>query len=272
MKTLPNCKINIGLNILSRRTDGYHNLHTVFYPIPLCDELQVDEAQADEMLVEGIPLDSTPSDNLVWRVVCLLRDKGYHVPPVRVRLTKHIPSGAGLGGGSSDAAFMMKMLNEMFSLHLSDEKMEDFLSSLGADCAVFVRNKPVFAEGIGNVFTQIPVSLAGMYLLLAKPSDYISTREAYAAVVPAEPAIQLRQVMTLPIAEWAGRLVNDFERSVFPGHPRVAALLDHFYEMGAEYASMSGSGSAVFGLFRDPVPFDDSFGDCFTFSCRLPLP
>ena len=123
MKTLPNCKINLGLNILSRRTDGYHNLHTVFYPIPLCDELQVDEAQADEMLVEGIPLDSTPSDNLVWRVVCLLRDKGYHVPPVRVRLTKHIPSGAGLGGGSSDAAFMMKMLNEMFSLHLSDEKM-----------------------------------------------------------------------------------------------------------------------------------------------------
>ena len=150
--------------------------------------------------------------------------------------------------------------------------MGDFLSSRGAECAVFVRNKPVFAEGIGNVFTQIPVSLAGMYLLLAKPSDYISTREAYAAVVPAEPAIQLRQVMTLPIAEWAGLVVNDFERIVFPGHPRVAALLDHFYEMGAEYASMSGSGSAVFGLFRDPVPFDASFGDCFTFSCRLPLP
>lgn len=270
MKTLPNCKINLGLNILSRRPDGYHNLHTVFYPIPLCDELQVEEAQEDQMTVLGIPLDAAPKDNLVWRVVDMLREKGYHVPPVSVVLNKHIPSGAGLGGGSSDAAFMMKMLNEMFSFHLSTKKMEEYLSRLGADCAVFVQNRPVFAEGIGNVFTQISLSLSGMYLLLAKPSDYISTREAYAEVVPCEPAIQLRQVMTLPVTEWAGRLVNDFERSVFPHHPRIAALVDRFYNMGAVYSSMSGSGSSVYALFNAPVSFDDSFKDCFIFSCRLP--
>lgn len=270
MKTLPNCKINLGLNILSRRPDGYHNLHTVFYPIPLCDELQVDEAAVDHMAVQGIPLDAAPEDNLVWRVVRLLRDKGYFVPPVRVCLTKHIPSGAGLGGGSSDAAFMMKMLNEMFALRLSTEQMEEYLSTLGADCAVFVRNQPVFAEGIGNVFTRIPLSLSGMHLLLAKPTDHISTREAYAEVQPGEPATQLRQVMTLPIAEWAGRLVNDFERSVFPHHPRVASLVDRFYDMGAVYSAMSGSGSAVYALFNNPVSFDESFNDCFLFSCRLP--
>ena len=159
MVSRPNCKINLGLCVVERRPDGYHNLETIFYPIPLCDKLQVSVASEDMMEVKGIQLDGDVFDNLVWRVVTLLRGKGYDIPPVHVVLTKNIPSGAGLGGGSSDAAFMMKMLNEKFQLNLTVAEMEQMVSSLGADCAVFIQNNPVFAEGIGNVFTPIALDL-----------------------------------------------------------------------------------------------------------------
>ena len=269
MVSRPNCKINLGLCVVERRPDGYHNLETIFYPIPLCDELQVSEAQEDMMEVKGIQLDGDVFDNLVWRVVTLLRGKGYAIPPIHVVLTKNVPSGAGLGGGSSDAAFMMKMLNEMFRLNLSITEMEQMVSSLGADCAVFIQNNPVFAEGIGNVFTPISLDLKGWYLVLVKPDDFISTREAYSAVVPQKPAHSLKELAQMPVEEWQGKMVNDFEKSVFPLHPTVESICRQLYDAGAAYAAMSGSGSSVFGLFRNPVSVEHLFSSHFTFCCQL---
>ena len=269
LTTHPNCKINLGLRVVSRRPDGYHNLETVFYPIPLFDELTVETAQDDEIFVEGIPVDGNPMNNLVMRVLHLLREEGQLIPPVRVILKKNIPSGAGLGGGSSDAAFMMKMLNEMFSLGLSIEKMEKLVSRLGADCAVFIQDKPVFAEGIGNLFTPISLSLKGWHLVLIKPDDFISTKEAYSLVEPKRPNTSLIQLVKQDIHLWKDTVLNDFETSVFPHHPKVKEIRDELYDMGAVYAAMSGSGSSVYGLFSKQIDLGDKFQQCFRFQCEL---
>ncbi len=269
MKTQPNCKINLGLNVVERRPDGYHNLETIFYPIPLADELVLERAETDSVEVKGIPVDGDVFDNLVWRAVKLLRAEGLEIPPIRVELTKHIPNGAGLGGGSSDAAFMIKMLNEEFCLGLSVEDMEQYAARLGADCAVFIRNKPVYAEGIGNVFSPVELNLKGYFFVLVKPDDFVSTREAYSAVTPKPSEFDLRELATQPIGQWKGRMVNDFEASVFPHHPVVQGIRDRFYDLGAEYASMSGSGSSVFALFREKISLDGEFDEHFLFSCVL---
>lgn len=269
LTTRPNSKINLGLRVVSRRPDGYHNLETVFYPIPLQDELTVETAQDDEIIVEGIPVEGNPMNNLVMRVLHLLREEGHLIPSIRVILKKNIPSGAGLGGGSSDAAFMMKMLNEMFSLGLTIEKMEQLVSRLGADCAVFIQNKPVFAEGIGNLFTPIHLSLKGWHLVLIKPDDFISTKEAYALIEPKRPNTSLIQLVNEDVRLWNGLILNDFETSVFPHHPKVKEIRDELYNMGAVYAAMSGSGSSVFGLFTNQIALGDKFQECFRFQCGL---
>lgn len=270
MISKPNCKINLGLNVVERRPDGYHNLETIFYPIPLCDELELEISDHDQVEVKGIPVDGDVFDNLVWRAVKLLRSSGYEIPPIRVVLTKHIPNGAGLGGGSSDAAFMIKMLNDKFCLDLSDTQMEDFAVSLGADCAVFIKNQPVFAEGIGNVFTPLKLDLSGWFLVLVKPDDFISTREAYCSVKPQRPQSDLKALAQEPVEKWRGLMVNDFEKSVFPLHPVVQGICDRLYQMGAAYASMSGSGSSVFGLFRNQVDLPAEFAQHFIYTCTLP--
>lgn len=270
MISRPNCKINLGLNVVERRNDGYHNLETIFYPIPLCDELEIEESEVDCIEVKGIPVDGDVFDNLVWRAVRLLRESGYSIPPIHVVLTKHIPNGAGLGGGSSDAAFMIKMLNEKFSLDLSVEKMESLAVVLGADCPVFIQNKPVFAEGIGNIFSPVKLSLSGLFLVLVKPDDFISTREAYSAVTPQRPLTGLKTLSAEPIESWVGKMVNDFEKSVFPLHPTVKGIRDKLYDLGAVYSSMSGSGSSVYGLFRNPVDVRTCFSEHFYFDCILP--
>ncbi len=269
IKCSPNCKINLGLNIVDRRLDGYHNLETIFYPIPLADELVLERAEKDSIEVKGIPVDGDVFDNLVWRAVKLLRAEGCQIPPIRVELTKHIPNGAGLGGGSSDAAFMIKMLNMEFCLDLTVKEMEEYAALLGADCAVFIRNKPVYAEGIGNIFSPIDLSLKGWFLVLVKPDDFISTREAYSAVTPKPSGFDLRELSTQPVGQWRGRMVNDFEESVFPLHPMVRGIRDRFYELGAEYAAMSGSGSSVFALFREKKSLEGEFDEHFLFSCIL---
>lgn len=269
MTVYPNCKINLGLSIVSKRSDGYHNLETIFYPIPLKDELQIEPAANDSLCLSGIHIEGDPKDNLVMQVVYLLREKGFNVPPIHIELQKNIPNGAGLGGGSSDAAFTMKTLNELFCLGLQDEQMEQMLSRLGADCAVFVRNKPVFAEGIGNIFTSIDLSLKGWYLVLVKPDDFIPTREAYSAIHPQAAQHSLLQLAGEPIKEWRGKMQNDFEKSIFPNHPRIEGIRDTLYNLGAAYASMSGSGSSVYGLFdRKPIT-DDVFNGHFYFECQL---
>lgn len=262
MIVYPNAKINIGLNVLERRPDGYHNLETVFYPINLQDAIEIKNIEGAvpecgyQLKVSGTILDGTPEDNLVVKAYKLLK-KEFGLPPVSIFVYKHIPTGAGLGGGSSDAAFTIKMLNERFGLGLDVKQMEAYSAELGADCAFFIENKPVFATGIGNVFHDLSLSLSGKSLVLVKPDIFVSTRDAYAAVAPHRPEASLPELLSKPLETWKDTVVNDFEASVFPKYPEIAAIKDKLYDMGAVYASMSGSGSSVYGIFDEPVEYAD---------------
>lgn len=270
MIVYPNAKINIGLNVVEKRPDGYHNLETVFYPIGLQDMLEIKELDEDteggyKLKVTGTVLDGTPEDNLVVRAFKLLKHD-FGIPPVSIGLYKHIPTGAGLGGGSSDAAFTIKTLNERFKLGLSMEQMEEYCVRLGADCPFFVKNEPVFATGIGNVFHPLPLSLKGKHLVLVKPDTFVSTKDAYAKVKVQKPATPLPELLAQPIETWKDTVKNDFEYSVFSKYPEIAAIKDSMYDVGAVYASMSGSGSSVFGIFDEPVEnVDEIFSGMF---CR----
>ena len=252
MITFPNIKINLGLSITEKRPDGYHNLETVFYPVALEDALEIrtnPEAQQKFTLHQhGMEIAGNPENNLVVKAYLLL-DKEFHLPPVEIHLYKHIPSGAGLGGGSSDAAFMLKLLNEHYNLQLSDKQMEDYAATLGADCAFFIKNTPTYAEGIGNIFSPIELSLKGYRIMIVKPDVFVSTREAFANIRPHRPEYPVREVIRRPVAEWKDTLINDFEASVFPQYPVIGEIKEELYHQGAIYASMSGSGSSVFGLF-----------------------
>ena len=264
------CKINLGLNVVERRPDGYHNLQTIFYPVPLYDELTIRESEDEDVLMlGGNPLEGDVQDNLVLRAVRLLRQEGFSVPPLNIDLKKVIPSGAGLGGGSSDAACMIKTLAHLYDLPLSEEQMKDLVRKLGADCPFFINPQPLYAEGIGDVFTPISLILNGWYLLLVKPEVHVSTREAYAGVHPHMPAYSLLETIKLPVGQWVGRMVNDFEESIFSSHPLLAEIKQELYHQGAAYASMSGSGSTIFGLFRSRPNCEQVFADHFTFVCQL---
>ena len=267
----PNAKINIGLNVVEKRADGYHNLETVFYPINLLDALEIttDEHQADsvKLKVSGEAIAGRPSDNLVVKACNLMRSMfPEKIERLSVHLHKHIPTGAGLGGGSSDAAFTIKALNEKFSLGMSVYQMEQLSAQLGADCPFFIKNQPVFAEGIGDIFTDIDIVLKGKTLVLVKPDISVSTADAYSLVSPHKPQQSLRESLRLPVEDWKNHVVNDFESSVFKKFPEIAAIKDRLYDLGALYASMSGSGSAVYGIFNQPVQYvDEVFAGYF---CR----
>lgn len=248
MISFPNAKINIGLNVVGMRSDGYHNLETVFYPIPLCDALEIVPAKRLSLTTLGLPVAGDWEKNLVVRAFRLLQTD-FGIPEVAIVLQKNIPMGAGLGGGSSDAAFMLKMLNAHFSLHLTIEQLERYASQLGADCAFFVRNKPVFAEGIGNEFSPISLSLKGWHIVLIKPDTHISTAEAYRGVKCVSPELRLREALQSPMTAWKECVCNDFEASVFPLHPELGEIKQWLYDCGAVYAAMSGSGSTIYGLF-----------------------
>ena len=269
MITYPNAKINLGLNIVEKRPDGYHNLETVFYPINLQDALEVNLREGEEefsLKVSGVSIEGKPEDNLVVKAYRLLKKDYPHIPAIDIHMYKHIPTGAGLGGGSADAAFMIKLLNEKFKLNLSIEKMEEYAAILGADCAFFIQNKPVFATGIGNIFEPIQLSLKGYYLVLVKPDIFVSTKDAFAHITPKEPTQSLKEIIRMPVETWRATMKNDFEESVFQKFPEIAAIKDKLYDLGAIYASMSGSGSSVFGIFREQVEFvDEIFSGCF---CR----
>ncbi len=268
MIAFPNAKINLGLHITEKRPDGYHNLETVFYPVPLTDALEITGGHG-ALHVSGIEVAGSPDDNLVMKAYRLLQ-REFSLPPVDIYLHKHIPSGAGLGGGSADAAFMLKMLNERFALGLTVELLEAYAATLGADCAFFIRNAPTFAEGIGNLFSPIDVSLKGYRLCIVKPEVFVSTRDAFARIRPHRPEFLLREVIGRPISEWRDALVNDFEESVFPQFPVIGEIKAEMYRQGAVYASMSGSGSSVFGLFRaDSVCPDFQVAGHFCFNALL---
>ena len=274
MLTFPNIKINLGLSITEKRPDGYHNLETVFYPVNLEDALEIRTSPEAEKKITlhqyGMEIAGSPEDNLVAKAYSLL-DKEFHLPPVEIHLYKHIPSGAGLGGGSSDAAFMLKLLNELFHLNLSEEQLEIYAATLGADCAFFIKNKPVYAEGIGNIFSPIELSLKGYQIMIVKPDVFVSTREAFANIHPHHPEYPVKEVIRRPVAEWKDTLINDFEASVFPQHPVIGEIKQELYNQGAIYASMSGSGSSVFGLFAPDaaLPEINRKPDTFCFKGKL---
>lgn len=250
MLIFPNAKINIGLNIINRRDDGYHNLETIFYPVNIKDALEI--VVADELSFEssGLEIPGRVEDNLCIRGYHLLK-KDFGIPPVKIHLHKHIPIGAGLGGGSADAAFFIRLVNQNFNLGMTDEHMMDYARKLGADCAFFIQNKPVFAFEIGDEFEPIRLDLSKYKIVLVMPPVHVSTAEAYRGVKPAPVKESLMDLIYEPVADWKKFIKNDFEASVFQNHPEIRGVKAALYEAGALYASMSGSGASVFGIFND---------------------
>ena len=274
MLTFPNAKINLGLNITEKRPDGYHNLETIFYPVPIEDALEINILNKGNgkfrLHQAGLEIEEEAESNLVVKAYKLLDDR-FNLPPVDIHLFKHIPSGAGLGGGSSDAAFMLKLLNDHFQLELSEEQLEVYAATLGADCAFFIKNRPIFAEGIGNIFSPVELSLNGYQIMIIKPNVFVSTREAFSNIHPHRPKYPVREAIQRPVQEWKDTLINDFEASVFPQHPVIGEIKEELYHQGAIYASMSGSGSSVFGLFAPGfvLPEIDWGTDVFCFKGTL---
>ena len=273
MIVFPCAKINLGLNIVGKREDGYHNLETVFYPIPLYDALEIkymdEKFPSDtncDLKVTGNTVDCDEQNNLVVRAYQLLA-ADYQLPRVHAHLYKHIPSLAGLGGGSSDAAFMIRLLDERFRLNIGNPEMERYASKLGADCAFFIEAEPAYAEGIGDQLMPVDGpkgNLNGYYIAIVKPNIAVSTKEAYSAITPQKPAKNCRDIVRQPIETWKEELVNDFETPIFKAHPELGKIKSQLYNLGADYASMSGSGSALFGIFKEkPEGVEAYFKDYF---------
>lgn len=267
MLFFPNAKINIGLNILRKRPDGFHDISSCFYPIKLHDALEIVPAENHSFITKGQGIQSNEI-NLVTKAHDLL-SKDFQIPPLSVFLLKGIPIGAGLGGGSSDAAFMISGLNQMFGLGISVEDQEAYSRQLGSDCAFFIRNQPMYCFEKGDRFEEISLSLQGYTLLLVNPGIHVSTGEAYAGVVPAASGVDLRSALQKPVSTWKEEVANDFEKSVFKLHPALATIKQTLYDLGADYASMSGSGSSIYGIFRDPPPIDNKFEKYFVWQGEL---
>ncbi|MCE2496172.1 MAG: 4-(cytidine 5'-diphospho)-2-C-methyl-D-erythritol kinase [Flavobacteriales bacterium] len=267
----PNAKINLGLNVLNRRPDGFHNLETVFYPVPLCDIIEVTEKQGGrpgevEFSAGGFPISGDGSNLCVKAFESLAKD--CELPFTRIHLYKRIPMGAGLGGGSSDAAHTLVALNYIYDLGLRPDDLVRHAAQIGSDCAFFIKNEPVFATRRGDCFHETHVDLSGWNLVLVYPNIHVGTAEAYACVDKHPDDRGLRRNIEQPVEEWRHHIYNDFEGSVFPLHPQIDLLKDKLYEVGAVYASMSGSGSTCFGLFKEEIDLS-VFDDYFTWQGKL---
>lgn len=248
MICFPNIKINIGLDIISRRENGYHNIETVFFPVLYNDILEILPSDKFELINEGIQIDCPTEKNLCYKAYKIIEEH-YKIPPVKIILFKNVPFGTGLGSGSSDAAQTLILLNKIFKLNISEQELLSYASSIGADCAFFIKNKPVIANGVGNVFEEISLNLNGKYLLLCLPEVSVNTANAYKNCKPEIPRKSLADLIKLPISEWKDNIKNDFEKTVFVDFPVLSEIKKELYNHGAIYAQMSGSGSAVFGLF-----------------------
>lgn len=249
MIAFPPCKINLGLHITEKRPDGYHNIETVFYAVPWCDALEVAEADVTSLTIHGMDIPGSSSDNLIMKAYQLLK-KDFDLPPVAIHLLKHIPFGAGLGGGSSDGAWMFKLLNDHFGLHLADQTLANYASQIGSDCAFFIYGKPMLGIGKGDELSPIALSLKGKWICVAWPGFGVPTQEAYAGVTPQKPSKPLAEVIRQPLDTWQSDLTNQFADSVIGKYPQIGALKTDLLEAGAIYAEMSGSGAAVFGIFE----------------------
>lgn len=259
MIAFPPCKINLGLNILRKRPDGYHDIETCFYPVPFTDVLEIVPSEKVSFFTSGAAIPGALKDNLCVKAYELLA-KTHSLPPINIHLHKSIPTGAGLGGGSSDAAHTLRLLNKIFELGLTADRLAREAALLGSDCAFFIYDSPMTGKGRGEVLSPLALSLKGRYLILMNPGVHVSTSEAYAGVVPGVPDDSIEEVLKLPLPEWKEKLKNDFEKTVFAKYPGISNLKDSMYEMGALYAAMSGSGSSIFGIFEKKIMVQGQLG------------
>jgi len=275
MITFPNSKINIGLNIIEKRPDGFHNIESVFYPIPLTDCLEIidnnnwQEGQSPiSFQSSGLTIPGSDNENLCVRAYNLI-GQDYQLPPIIVHLHKVIPIGAGLGGGSSDAAFFIKLLNKKFEIGLAFGEMHHYARQLGSDCSFFINNKPAFATGRGELLENYDLDLSGKYLVLINPGIHISTRDAYEGSMPSKPESSLEDLLAQPIEKWKLTVFNDFEKTIFKKFPEIENIKQKLYEAGANFSLMTGSGSSVFGLFDFEPDLKNSFDSCFYWQSKL---
>jgi 4-diphosphocytidyl-2-C-methyl-D-erythritol kinase len=273
MICFPNAKINIGLNITGRRSDGFHNIETIIFPVELCDILEFikDRNQGDHdyrISCTGIDLKIKPEDNICIKAYRLLKSI-YDLPKISIHLHKIIPAGAGLGGGSSDAASMLKNLNKVFHLNISNKLLQEYAFKLGSDCPFFINNKPVFAYEKGDKFMEINLDLRGYHIVIVYPDIQISTGKAYSKAFIKSPEKSLRDAVKLPVKEWKNVIHNYFENTIFPKYPEIRSIKKELYNMGAIYASMSGSGSALYGIFDSVPEIKKSLSSYFTWQCKI---
>ncbi len=258
MISFPHAKINLGLHIIEKRPDNFHNLASVFYPVPCCDVLEILPSKTISFQSSGLPIPPDPKGNLCLQAYHLL-SQDFALPPVQIHLHKVIPIGAGLGGGSSDAAFTLRSLNQLFDLGLERPELLSYARQLGSDCAFFVQNQAQFCYERGDHFRAIDLDLSDYHLVLVYPQLHISTQEAYQHIVPQLPPRPLSEVISLPLADWKEKLWNDFEACLFPKYTLLPKLKATLYEKGAHYASMTGSGSSLYGFFEEEVDLDGVF-------------
>ena len=277
MIAFPIAKINLGLNVVGKRPDGYHDLETVFYPVGISDALEVFEMSPDfpsatdcDLKVTNIPVEGDEQQNLVVKAYRLLKADYPTLPRIHAHLYKGIPTQAGMGGGSSDCAYMLTLLNRMFNLGLNTQQLEGYAARLGADCPFFILSRPAYAEGIGERLSPISLDLSGWHIAIVRPQIPVSTREAFSLVTPRHPEHCCRDIVMQGVETWRDALTNDFEKSVFAIHPEIGAIKQQLYDLGATYAAMTGSGSSLFGLFRCPVDLS-AFRKPGTFTACLAL-
>ncbi|MFO8066655.1 MAG: 4-(cytidine 5'-diphospho)-2-C-methyl-D-erythritol kinase [Bacteroidales bacterium] len=272
MLIFPHAKINLGLFVKRKREDGFHEIETVFYPVMLKDVLEIitTDGTKSSFFSSGINIPGNRNSNLCIKAYELLK-KRYNIPAVNMHLHKVIPTGAGLGGGSSDAAFTLRLLNEMLSLNINKDEMMSLAAQLGSDCAYFIHDEPMLAKGRGEIFSNINLDLSDYHILLIKPDLSISSAEAYSMIRPEEPQASLEEIIKTPVNDWKKFLYNDFEIPIFKKHPYIKEIKEFLYEKRAVYASMSGSGSAVFGLFNEKpnIEAEKIFKDCFCWAGKL---
>jgi 4-diphosphocytidyl-2-C-methyl-D-erythritol kinase len=255
------CKINLGLHVVSKRNDGYHDIETCFFGVPWADVLEVIPSKEFQFSATGISIPGSEEDNLCIKAYRLLQGS-YALPPVKIHLHKIIPMGAGLGGGSADGAHTLRLLNSIFELKLPTEQLREYASKLGSDCAFFVSDEPMLGTGRGEILTPLAINLSGYSLVLVKPNVHVSTKDAYAGLSPKKPSHSIEEILARPISDWQRMLVNDFEPTVFQKFPQIEGIKKRLLELGASYASMSGSGATVFALFEKPASLRHQFDGC----------
>jgi 4-diphosphocytidyl-2-C-methyl-D-erythritol kinase len=260
----PNCKINIGLSVKEKRPDGFHNVETVMYPLALHDVLEIiiSPRRKFTFTQTGLYVTGDFTNNLVYKAHELLK-KDFNFPAVDIHLHKVIPAGAGLGGGSSDAAFTIRMINNLFNLRLQVTQMQEYAGKLGSDCAFFIKNIPVLAYGKGDQFKNIELNIDKYFIVLVKPDIHISTTEAYSWVKPTNKEKSLMEIVQAPVTKWKNLVINDFEKEVLSRYVTIKSIREEFNQMGAVYTSLTGSGSAVYGIFEKPVAIENRFGNHF---------